>query len=102
MKTFYLIKCHFMKMYWGREVQFQAFLTSALNRGELSASSIGRFTPRERDYASIGHEDMWAPELAWIPWRIEEIGSLPYQESKPNSPSHGFVTTLTELPNSIV
>jgi hypothetical protein len=37
-----------MKMYWGLEVQFHAFLTSALDGGEWSASRPGRFTLRER------------------------------------------------------
>jgi hypothetical protein len=37
-----------MKAYWGVEVQLHAFLTSALDGGELLASRPGRFTPRER------------------------------------------------------
>jgi hypothetical protein len=37
-----------MKTYWGVEVQIHAFLTSALDGGELSASRPGSFKPRER------------------------------------------------------
>jgi hypothetical protein len=36
-----------MKTYWGVEIQLHAFLTSALDGGEWSASHPGRFTPRE-------------------------------------------------------
>jgi hypothetical protein len=35
-----------MKTYWGVEVQLHAFLTSALDGGEWSASRPGRFTPQ--------------------------------------------------------
>jgi hypothetical protein len=44
-----------MKEYGVVEVQFDAFLTSALDGGEWSASHPGRFTPRER-----------APGTHWI------------------------------------
>jgi hypothetical protein len=33
-----------MKVYWGVEIQLLAFLTSALDGGEWSASRPGRFT----------------------------------------------------------
>jgi hypothetical protein len=39
---------HTTKAYWGVEVQLHAFLTSALDGGEWSASRPGRFTPVER------------------------------------------------------
>jgi len=35
------------------EVQLQAFLTSATDGGEWSASCPGRFTPREREFTSL-------------------------------------------------
>jgi len=44
-----------MKTYWGVEVEFQAFLTSAQDGDEWSASSPDPFTPRER-----------APGTHWI------------------------------------
>jgi hypothetical protein len=50
-----LTKHHAMKMYWGVEVWLHAFLISALDGGEWSASRLGRFTPRER-----------APGTHWI------------------------------------
>jgi hypothetical protein len=37
-----------MKAHWGVEVQLHAFLTSALDGGEWSASRPGLFTSRER------------------------------------------------------
>jgi hypothetical protein len=38
---------HTIKTYWGVEVKLHAFLTSALDGGEWSASQPGRFTPGE-------------------------------------------------------
>jgi hypothetical protein len=37
-----------MKAYGGMDVQIHIFLTSALVRGEWSASRLDRFTPGER------------------------------------------------------
>jgi hypothetical protein len=37
-----------MEAYWGVEIYLHAFLTSALDGGEWSASRPGRFTRRER------------------------------------------------------
>jgi hypothetical protein len=37
-----------MKAYWGVEILLHAFLTSALDGGEWSASRPGHFNPRER------------------------------------------------------
>jgi len=37
-----------MKTFWGAEVQLHAFLTSALDEGEWSASCPGRFMPKVR------------------------------------------------------
>jgi len=36
-----------MKVYWGVKIQLRAFLTSALDGGEWSASRSGSFTPKE-------------------------------------------------------
>jgi hypothetical protein len=48
-----------MKTYWGVEVWLHAFLTSALDGDERSASRPGRFTPTER-----------APGNHWIGGRV--------------------------------
>jgi hypothetical protein len=50
-----LTKHHAMKTYWGVEVYFHAFLTSALDGDKWSGSRPGRFTSRER-----------APGAHWI------------------------------------
>jgi hypothetical protein len=44
-----LTKQDAMKACWGAEVQLHAFLTSALEGGEWSASRPSSLTPRERD-----------------------------------------------------
>jgi hypothetical protein len=51
----FLTEYHSMKAYWGVELEFHAFLTSALAGGEWSASYPSRFTPRGR-----------APGTYWI------------------------------------
>jgi len=59
-------KRHAVKTWWeGREVEFDAFLTSALDRGEWSASGPGRSTLKENSSQDIGEEAMWTPEPVW-------------------------------------
>jgi len=41
---------HAMRTYWGVDVELHAFLTSALDGGEWSGSSPGRFTPEKTCY----------------------------------------------------
>jgi hypothetical protein len=80
--SLYLTKHHAMKTYWGVEVYLHAFLTSALDGGEWSASRPGHFTPKER-----------APGTHWIGSLVGPRASLdamvrrkipsPYQDSDP-------------------
>jgi hypothetical protein len=49
-----LTKYHANKTYWGVEVWLRAFLTSALDGGEWSASRPGRFTPGKESLVLIG------------------------------------------------
>jgi hypothetical protein len=58
----FLREYHVTKAYWGMEVQFHAFLTSALDGSEWSASGTGRFTPRKRD-----------PGTPWIGGYVSKI-----------------------------
>jgi len=51
-----LTKHHAMKMQWGVEVQLHAFLSSAIDGGEWSASRPGRFTPRKSPWYPL---DRW-------------------------------------------
>jgi hypothetical protein len=51
-----------MKTYEGVETQLYAFLTSALDGGEWSASRPGGFTPGEKAPVPIGEEAVWVLE----------------------------------------
>jgi hypothetical protein len=74
-----------MKAYWGMEVQLHAFLTSALDEGEWSASRPGRFTPRERALGThwIGG---WLGPRAVLDAVVNRKIPSPLQESNPRTP----------------
>jgi hypothetical protein len=55
----WLNKHHSTETYWSVKLWFN-MLTSALYRGEWSASRHGRFNPRKRNPVSIGEEAEWA------------------------------------------
>jgi hypothetical protein len=63
-----------MKAYKKVEVQFQSFLTSAID-GKWSASSAGHFTPGERAPVAIEELFGWTPEL--FGWTPELFGWIP-------------------------
>jgi hypothetical protein len=48
------------------------FFTSAPDGGEWSASSPGRFIPKERDPSTHWTEAEWAPQPVWTLWRTED------------------------------
>jgi hypothetical protein len=55
-----------IKTYGGVEIQLHVFLTSAIDGGDWSVSSPGRFTPEER-----------APGTHWIGgWRATAIANI--------------------------
>jgi hypothetical protein len=60
-----------MKAYGGVDVYIHIFLTSALGRGEWSASRPGRFTPGER-----------APGTHWIRGWVDPRASLDNLEKR--------------------
>jgi hypothetical protein len=67
------------------EVQLHAFLISALNGGEWSASHPGRFTPRERAPGThcIGG---WVGPIAVLDAVVKRKILSPRRESNPKTP----------------
>jgi hypothetical protein len=55
-----LIKHHIINKYEGVELELHSFLTSALHRGEWSASR-----PKEIAAESIGYKVGWTPDPVW-------------------------------------
>jgi hypothetical protein len=71
-----------------RRYSSYSFTTSALDRGEWSASRLSfPLPPRKGPLVHIGQEAGWAPELVWTQ-RIEEKNSLPLLGIEPRSPGH--------------
>jgi hypothetical protein len=73
-----------MKAFWGEEVQLHAFLTSALDGVEWSASRPGRFTPKERTPAThwIGG---WVGPRAGLDAVVKRKIPSPCRDSNPRS-----------------
>jgi hypothetical protein len=65
-------KHHAMKTYEEMEVYLHAFLTSALDGCEWSASRPGRFTPGKELPIPIRWEAGWTPEDVWTRWQREK------------------------------
>jgi hypothetical protein len=94
---------------WGeRKYSSNSFLTSALERGECSASRPGRaLAPGKGPPVPIVQESGWAPEPVWTQ-RIEEKILSPLPGMEPRSPgrlarSHtlGSLLCFRELPFQI-
>jgi hypothetical protein len=51
-----------VKAYWGVAVQTLAFLTSALDGGERSASLPGHFTPKEKAFGTPLYRRLGGPK----------------------------------------
>jgi hypothetical protein len=84
------------------EVQFHAFLTSALDEDEWTASRLGRFNPWER--ASVSH---WLGGWGGLQSLSghsggEERNLCSCQEYNPGHPARGSATILTELPRLLL
>jgi hypothetical protein len=80
-----LTKHHAMKTYWGVEVKLHAFLNSALDGGEWSASRLGHFTPGERTPGTrwIG---VWLGPRAVLDTVAKRKIPSPRRESDPRTP----------------
>jgi hypothetical protein len=74
-----------MKTYWGVEVWLHAFLISALDGGEWSASSPSRFTPRERAPGTHWIGGWLSPRVVLDAVVKRKIPS-PRRESNPKTP----------------
>jgi hypothetical protein len=74
-----------MKKYWGVEIQLHAFLTSALDGSEWSASCPGHFIPRERTPGTIWIGDWVGPRAVLDAVVKRKIPSL-RRESNPRTP----------------
>jgi len=83
----FLTEHHVIKAYWGVEAELHTFLTSALDRGEWSASHPSHFTHREGTQVPIGQGAGWAPEPVWPWWRRGKFPA-PARTQMPNLPSH--------------
>jgi hypothetical protein len=83
-KSLCLTKLHTMKTYWGVEVQLHAFLTSALDGGEWSASRSGRFTPREGTPGTHWIEG-WVSPRAVLDAVVKRKTPSPRRESNPRT-----------------
>jgi len=75
-----------MKTYGGVEVSLRAFLTSAVDGGQWSASRTGRFTYGKEPPVPIAQEAGWGPEPVWTGGREKESLPLPKIEPWSSSP----------------
>jgi hypothetical protein len=71
----------------GVEAQFHAFLTSALDGGEWSASRPGRFIPRERAPGTPWIGGCWVGVRAGQDAVVERYISSHYRDSNPDHPA---------------
>jgi hypothetical protein len=89
-----------MKTYGWMEVYLHAFLTSALDGGELSASSYGSFTPGERvpNTHCIGS---WVGSRAGLDAVVKRKILAHCRETIPGRPARSLAPILTELPRNM-
>jgi hypothetical protein len=76
-----------MKTYEGVVEMALPFLNSALRGGQLIASQLGRFTPRERASVPGGWKVVCAPQPVWTRWNGEKFLLLSIIEPRPSRPS---------------
>jgi hypothetical protein len=74
-----------VKTYWGVEVQLHAFLTSARDGGEWSASRPGRFAPRERA-PSTHYIGGWVDPRVVLDAVVKRKIPSPRREPNPKTP----------------
>jgi hypothetical protein len=75
--SLYLMKHHPVKTYLGVKVWLHdAFLTSAIDGGEWSASCPSHFTPEKIPWYSLDGKLGGSPELIWMWWQSEKFPTL--------------------------
>jgi hypothetical protein len=79
---------------WGSGGIAPAFLTSALDGGEWSASRLGRFTPGERTVGNHWVGDWVSSEAAWT--LLSAYKSCPWPDSNPESLVQPIVRRYTD------
>jgi hypothetical protein len=91
------IKKHSMKTYWGVVLSLYAFLTSALDECEWSASRSGRSNPWEKSRHTLDRR--LGGIQGWSGPRSKDKISLScsWRKSNIGHPAGSLVTTLTEL-----
>jgi hypothetical protein len=85
-----------MKTYEGVEIQHHAFLTSALDGDELSASRPGHFTLRERAPGTHCTEG-WVGPRAGMDAMVKRKNPCPCRDSKRDHPFRSLVALLMEI-----
>jgi hypothetical protein len=82
----------------GAEIYFHAFLTSALDESEWSASRPGCFNPREKKYLQYPLDTSLSGPQSRSGRGGEENHHYRTRKSNPDRPARRLVSMLTELP----
>jgi hypothetical protein len=85
-----------IKVYGGVEVLLHAFLTSALDGSEWSASCLGHFIPSGKGLGTHWIED-WVGLRAGTDAVEKRKDPCTCQESNPSHLAHSLITILMEL-----
>jgi len=91
------MKHNTIKTYAGAEVQLHAFLTSALDGNEWSASRLGRFKSGERTPYPSDRRLSGPHSQSGSDGEEKKFPSLLCQESNPGRPARRLITVLSRI-----